>query len=732
MVVKNLLIVRSIIIWTAFLTFTGPVGGIQVLNFKHILKISSFILLCLLIPSCAHKPRSFAKAPSLNFQLGAINELPQSTRDPLIKYLEAQKAVRNGDAILACKYFEELYNDESFPLRSVAAIRVIEQCDYSKSDLEDLWDDLKDDQLIPTWAYEKFLGLSIQKAEFFKSYDYLHGFYFEMVNFKNVASEKEKLILDAIRIAKDENDSDAVEVYEKKLKIVSPRFETTINPQNIYSIAKDFEKIRKFNEARALYWQMINEDFSLEEKFKAYNAFRTTYKIERDLVTFNKATIEMEDFFRNESVKDPTNLKMQETWIDAKIALARALWTAHDNPNAKIQLTEILSKNLGSANQKALSAWVLGSIHIEEKNLHEAFKNFNLALSFKPTDVNSLENIQWSLVWTHYLQKNFKETISFANQFTKTSTNVNFTNKLFYWQGKAHQKIHETKNAEIVFEKILQTDPFNYYALLASGELKRALTPLVTTVESVETSNDEILDWLIAVNELDFAKSYQRTIDARYKTYNERIFAMKLYALTGWYEGAMRQISNFPIKMRAELTEKFHHLIYPQAYGSLVGVYAKKRNLPKSLILAIIRQESAFNPTVRSWADAFGLMQMIPEAATRLSQRFQIPYRDYNDLYDPEVNIAMGTALVSELSDKYLKRFIPIVASYNASEDAVQTWLRDRFNGDYHEFIELVPYEETRNYLKLVYRNMMIYERATKSQDINIDLDFFQKEMPQY
>lgn len=701
-------------------------------DFKRLQKFFSFILICLLIPSCAHKPRSFAKAPSLNFQLSSINELPQSTRGPLIKYLEAQKAVRSGDSVLACKYFEELYQDESFPLRSIAAIRVIEHCDYSKSELEDHWDDLNDDQLIPSWAREKFLSLSIQKAELFKSYDNLHGFYFEMVNFKNVAAEREKLILDAIKIAQDENDSDAVEVYEKKLKTVSPRYETTITPQNIYSIAKDFEKIRKFNEARSLYWQIITENFSLDEKFKAYNAFRTTYKIERDLTTFNKATIEMEEFFRGESKNDPSNIKAQETWIDSKIALARALWTAHDNSNAKIQLTEIVSKNLGSINQRALSAWILGSIDIEEKNLNEAFKQFNRALSFKPTDVNSLENIQWSLVWTHYLQKNFKETIQFANQFTKTSNNVNFTNKLFYWQGKAYQKINDSKNAEVVFEKILQEDPFNYYALLASGELKRALSPLTTTIENINTSNDDTLDWLIAVSELEFAKSYQKSIDNRYKTYNERIFAMKLYALTGWHEGAMRQISNFPTKMRVELTEKFHFLVYPQAYGSLVGVYAKKRNLPKSLILAIIRQESAFNSTVRSWADAFGLMQMIPEAAVRLSQRFQIPYRDYNDLYDPEVNIAMGTALVSELSDKYQKRFIPIVASYNASEDAVQTWLRDRFNGDYHEFIELVPYEETRNYLKLVYRNMMIYERSTKTEDIIIDLDFFQKEMPNH
>ncbi len=693
-------------------------------------KISPCIMLIgtyYLISSCAHKPIALSKAPPLNYQVENLSSLPENTRQSLIKYLEAQKALKNDDRILACKYFEELSSDESFSIRSIATIRSIEFCDYSKSELEDIWDDLADEQVIPNWAKEKFLNISIEKAKKSNSLAHLHSFYYHMVNFKNVAAEKEELVQLAISTAHKNGDDDIIQTYEDKLKIISPRFELNINAQNIYSIAKDFEKIRKFNEARNLYQQIIAENFPIDQKFKAYNSYRTTFKVERDLVTFNKATIEMANFFRLESEKDPTNSKVLEVWIDAKIALARALWTAHDNQNAKAELNEILNKNLGNVNQKALAAWILGSIDIEEKNFNNALNNFNLALSFKPNDLNSLENIQWNLVWTHYLQKNYKETINLVNQFVKNSTNTNFTNKLFYWQAKAFQKINDSKNADIIFDKLLIEDPFNYYGLLASAELKKPFKPLETNIETVTTSNDDTLDWLIAVNELEFAKSYQKSIDSRYKTYNDRIFAMKLYALTGWYEGAMRQITNFPLKMRTELTEKFHYLVFPQAYGSLVGVYAQKRNLPKSLILGIIRQESAFNPTVRSWADAFGLMQMIPEAATRLGPKFQIPYRDFNDLYDPEINIAMGTALVSELNDKYLKRFIPIVASYNASEDAVQTWLRDRFNGDYHEFIELVPYEETRNYLKLVYRNMMVYERSTKSQEILVDLDFFDK-----
>jgi soluble lytic murein transglycosylase len=118
-------------------------------------------------------------------------------------------------------------------------------------------------------------------------------------------------------------------------------------------------------------------------------------------------------------------------------------------------------------------------------------------------------------------------------------------------------------------------------------------------------------------------------------------------------------------------------------------------------------------------------MQMIPEKAKVLSIKYNIPYQTVDDLYLPNINIEMGTALLSELLKNYKFKFVQSTASYNASSTAIAKWEKDRFHGNYIEFIEQIPYEETRNYIKLVFRNYIAYKRILSDKPIEIDSNFF-------
>ncbi|MEK7355080.1 MAG: lytic transglycosylase domain-containing protein, partial [Bdellovibrionota bacterium] len=129
------------------------------------------------------------------------------------------------------------------------------------------------------------------------------------------------------------------------------------------------------------------------------------------------------------------------------------------------------------------------------------------------------------------------------------------------------------------------------------------------------------------------------------------------------------------------------------------------------LIYSIMRQESSFNPMARSHADAFGLMQLIPEAAKKAAPMSGIELKSHEDLYGPETNIPLGTAFVRGLMNRWKGRYIPTVASYNASEKAIEGWIKSRYRGDPLEFIEDVPYDETKGYIKLVTRNFVFYKR---------------------
>ena len=131
--------------------------------------------------------------------------------------------------------------------------------------------------------------------------------------------------------------------------------------------------------------------------------------------------------------------------------------------------------------------------------------------------------------------------------------------------------------------------------------------------------------------------------------------------------------------------------------------------LDPEIALSIIRQESSFDPMARSEADAFGLMQVLPSVAAR----FSVPISSHEDLFLPEVNVPLGVKLLSELEQKYKGSLILTAAAYNASEEAIAGWLKKRYHGNTLEFIEEIPYEETRTYVKLVIRNFIFYKRLS-------------------
>ncbi len=126
-----------------------------------------------------------------------------------------------------------------------------------------------------------------------------------------------------------------------------------------------------------------------------------------------------------------------------------------------------------------------------------------------------------------------------------------------------------------------------------------------------------------------------------------------------------------------------------------------------------MKQESAFNEKARSHADAMGLMQVVPRLAQRLSKKFAVPYRNPQDLYDPEINIQLGSFELMEQVQKQNGQLTYVAAAYNAGPGALSNWLKNRKRDDVLEFIEEIPYEETRTYVKLIARNKLFYERIS-------------------
>ena len=137
--------------------------------------------------------------------------------------------------------------------------------------------------------------------------------------------------------------------------------------------------------------------------------------------------------------------------------------------------------------------------------------------------------------------------------------------------------------------------------------------------------------------------------------------------------------------------------------------------VPPALALALIRQESEFDPTAVSNANARGLMQLLPSTAQDAARRYGLAYAGAGDLFKPEVNLAIGCYHVKDLLDAFGGSWVMTIAGYNAGKARVLSWIaahgdpRDA-KVDVVDWIEAIPFDETRNYVMRVLENELVYK----------------------
>lgn len=152
-------------------------------------------------------------------------------------------------------------------------------------------------------------------------------------------------------------------------------------------------------------------------------------------------------------------------------------------------------------------------------------------------------------------------------------------------------------------------------------------------------------------------------------------------------------------------------LAYPRAWGLEVESAARRFGIDPHFVWSIMRQESGFRPGVRSPAAAVGLMQILPTTAAQIAARLGLPRERADQLEDPRVNVTLGTWYLAALLERFEGNHALAAASYNAGPGAVVRWLSEPARKDLplDEFVESIPYRETRHYVKKVLSNHEAY-----------------------
>ena len=159
-------------------------------------------------------------------------------------------------------------------------------------------------------------------------------------------------------------------------------------------------------------------------------------------------------------------------------------------------------------------------------------------------------------------------------------------------------------------------------------------------------------------------------------------------------------------------------MIFPIDYWELIQTHAAAKQLDPFLVAALVAQESTFQADVRSSADAWGLMQIIPATGRRYASAIGIKPFSIGRLTDPETNVRIGTTYFSEL----LRQFgdaAPALAAYNAGESRVVKWLAERPGMDRDEFIDDIPFPETQNYVKRIRERPRTTAFCTEAESVN-------------
>src|SRR5207248_6491512 len=188
----------------------------------------------------------------------------------------------------------------------------------------------------------------------------------------------------------------------------------------------------------------------------------------------------------------------------------------------------------------------------------------------------------------------------------------------------------------------------------------------------------------------------------------------RMYQEAGRYDMAVevlkRAVPNYFALDLPSLPRSYWEALFPKPYWTDLKRYSSDNALDPYSVASLIRQESEFNPNAVSRANAVGLMQLLPNVGKGVAKQVRLRRYNSTQLFTPAVNLQLGTHYFREMVDKF-GAFEYALAAYNAGSDRVDDWLGQGKYRDPQEFVESIPFTETREYVQAILRNANVYRQ---------------------
>lgn len=504
---------------------------------------------------------------------------------------------------------------------------------------------------------------------------------------------------------------------------------------------KIFRDLRDFDQSFFNFQAAFDCFDPIDSKIEALQQITLTHKVKHRGKEFLKASLDTFDFTKKHFIENKVSAK---DFNKIGIEHVRAVWTYASADDAENYLAE-MKKLLKSNYSLQTVYWIYARIAEERKNIKESQKYLALALKEKPLVDEDLISIYWQKFWNHLHLKQIKE----AEDALKASLGVGNPeegqSRTYYWlitileqkykkledefkdlNTNKHSKEHINKKEVELTELKRELDgykstlmlkyPIAFYTTVIHKNNGSKYTP-----SDLESLTSDAYKKLPKNFDFPFYKELHQTSTLATQSFLKKYYYKHRRSITKDQRFLLKRL----MARNGETTELFVELearpeicqlpsspcmdLFPKPYEQHVVQASKKYQVPQEIIYSIIRQESIFNPLAKSWADARGLMQLLPSLAKDISPKAEVDYKGPLDLYSVEKNIFLGSYLIKSLTQEMNNSLVLGLCGYNAEKSRAKLWHKKRFKNDWLKFIEEIPYQETRNYNKLVLRNFLIY-----------------------
>jgi soluble lytic murein transglycosylase len=341
----------------------------------------------------------------------------------------------------------------------------------------------------------------------------------------------------------------------------------------------------------------------------------------------------------------------------------------------------------------------------------------------------------WLLVWGEFQGGKLQAALDLAADFEMrmpARQDYRTNGRLSYWTGRILQLQGKKREARPHFRRTLERYPLSWYGLLAYlrleedrkgrgekvlAQVRQASAPTVPPLSDVLAAaaclrlNLERASALASMGCIDEAQAELRTAlqQGGDSTPPRLLLSAWLLDRVGLHSQShdilRRQVPDFQYAWPVAEDDRWWTVAFPRPFLDVVMTGAADEGVPWNLVFGVMREESGFDPEIESYAHALGLLQLLRKTAAHMAKRDV----SRSELFRPSVNVPLGTRYLAWL-DKRFGHPVLVVAGYNSGPGGVKRSLARTRNSDVDEFVELIPFDQTRRYTKRVLSSAWAYQ----------------------